>query len=225
MRGIVSTLHGNGHPDPIHHREGSHTPPAASYAATREEPHDTAEPVQILAPPIIQQPAQPSERELKREPSGPVVNVTVHNPAPPAPAPAPAPIQRLTTPPAPVPVPAPPPVPTIVAPSLAPPPIDPNPELQVKLQDAQSEIQRLRALLAAVPDPSSVASTSSGTGPTELRRRHRGPTSDDGMTVVSGSDEGTYRTYVTEEVAPEGVPLQVVIIIAVTVFITTYLFF
>lgn len=197
MRGIPNA---NGHAsDPIPHREASHTPPGANFTAAREEHHDTAEPVQITAPPTFE-----------REPSGAIVNVNVHQPAPVQ--------QRSITPPAPTP--APPPVPTIAAPSLAP-PIDPNPELAMKYGEAQSEIQRLRALLAAVPDPSSVASASSGTSPTELRRRHRGPTSDDGTTMVSSSETGTY----VEELSAEGVPLQVVIIIAVMVFITTYLFF
>lgn len=127
-----------------------------------------------------------------------IVNVNVHHP------PAPTP---------PAPAPAPPPV-------TVPPPVDPNPELESKLQGAQTEIQRLRALLAAVPDPSSVAS--SGTSPTELRRRYR-PRSDDGTTEVA-SDSGS--TYVSEAYSqPEGVPLQVVVIIALIVFITTYLFF
>ena len=67
---------------------------------------------------------------------------------------------------------------------------------------------------------SSVAS--SGTTPTELRRRYRGPRSDDGTTEVA-SDAG--ETYVSEYSAPEGVPLQVVVIIALIVFIMTYLFF
>ncbi|KZV73824.1 VAMP-associated protein [Peniophora sp. CONT] len=131
-----------------------------------------------------------------------VVNVNVHHPPPASP-----PVQM------PIPTPAPPPV-------NVPPPVDPNPELEAKLSDAQAEIQRLRQLLAAVPDPSSVAS--SGTTPTELRRRYRGPRSDDGTTEVA-SEAG--ETYVSEYSAPEGVPLQVVVIIALIVFIMTYLFF
>lgn len=109
-----------------------------------------------------------------------------------------------------------PPPPAVPAPS---PPADPNPELVSKYKEAQAEIQRLRSLLAAVPDPSSVAS--SGTSPTELRRRYR-PRSDDGTTDV-GSDVATYVD--DGFLQPEGVPLQVVVIIALIVFITTYLFF
>jgi vesicle-associated membrane protein-associated protein A len=121
-----------------------------------------------------------------------VINVNVHSPQPP------------------------PPVPALVAPV----PSEPNPELVAKYTDAQAEIQRLRALLAAVPDPSSVAS--SGTSPTVLRERHRSsrPQSDDGTVV------GSETTYVSDaSLQPEGVPLQVVVIISLLVFITTYLFF
>jgi vesicle-associated membrane protein-associated protein A len=103
---------------------------------------------------------------------------------------------------------------------MAPAPSEPNPELVSKYNGAQDEIKRLRALLAAVPDPSSVAS--SGTSPTVLRERHRSnrPQSDDGTVV------GSETTYVSEaSLQPEGVPLQVVVIIALLVFITTYLFF
>jgi vesicle-associated membrane protein-associated protein A len=122
-----------------------------------------------------------------------VINVNVHSPQPP-----------------------PPPVPALMAPA----PSEPNPELVSKYNDAQDEIKRLRALLAAVPDPSSVAS--SGTSPTVLRERHRSSRaqSDDGTVV------GSETTYVSDaSLQPEGVPLQVVGIIAILVFITTYLFF
>jgi vesicle-associated membrane protein-associated protein A len=121
-----------------------------------------------------------------------VINVNVHSPQPPPPAPA------------------------LVAPA----PSEPNPEFVAKFMDAQAEIQRLRALLAAVPDPSSVAS--SGTSPTVLRERHRSsrPQSDEGTVV------GSEATYVSDaSLQPEGVPLQVVVIVALLVFITTYLFF
>ena len=123
-----------------------------------------------------------------------VINVNVHSPQPPPPTPAP-----------------------LVASA---PPSEPNPEFLAKYKDAQVEIQRLRSLLAAVPDPSSVAS--SGTSPTELRERHysKGPRSDDGTVVESEV------TYVSDaSLQAEGVPLQIVVIIASLVFITTYLFF
>ena len=121
-----------------------------------------------------------------------MINVNVHSPQPPLPAPA------------------------LVAPA----PSEPNPEFVAKYKDAQAEIQRLRSLLAAVPDPSSIAS--SGTSPTVLRERHHSsrPRSDD-ETVV-----GSEVTYVSDaSLQPEGVPLQVVVIISLLVFITTYLFF
>lgn len=121
-----------------------------------------------------------------------MINVNVHSPQPPPPAPA----------------------------LVAPVPSEPNPEFVAKYQGAQAEIQRLRALLAAVPDPSSVAS--SGTSPTELRERHRSSRAQSDEGTVIGSEA----TYVSDaSFQPEGVPLQVVVIIALLVFITTYLFF
>lgn len=109
------------------------------------------------------------------------------------------------------PAPAPPPAPT-------PAPVDPNPELVVRLNEAQAEIERLRRLISSMPAPSTVASTS----PTELRRRTRA-VSDDGSSVGPETEVGSY----VEEgmLSAEGVPLQVVIIIALGVFVTTYLFF
>ena len=135
------------------------------------------------------------EEPSREEPAGGVgvINVNVHSPQPP-----------------------PPPVPALMVSA----PSEPNSELVGKFNDAQDEIKRLRALLAAVPDPSSVAS--SGTSPTVLRERHRSsrPQSDDGTIV------GSETTYVSDApLQPEGVPLQVVVIIALLVFITTYLFF
>jgi len=136
---------------------------------------------------------QPEETAREESAGGVgVINVNVHSPQPPLPAPA------------------------LVAPA----PSEPNPEFVAKYKDAQAEIQRLRSLLAAVPDPSSIAS--SGTSPTVLRERHHSsrPRSDD-ETVV-----GSEATYVSDaSLQPEGVPLQVVVIISLLVFITTYLFF
>lgn len=141
----------------------------------------------------VQQDEEPSREESAGGVG--VINVNVHSPQPPHPASAP-----------------------LVAPA---PPSEPNPEFVAKYKDAQEEIQRLRALLAAVPDPSSVAS--SGTSPSELVHRHvssRSPRSDDGTVVDSDV------TYATEaSLQPEGVPLQVVVIVSLLVFITTYLFF
>ncbi|KAF8229704.1 VAMP-associated protein [Tricholoma matsutake] len=87
-----------------------------------------------------------------------------------------------------------------------------NPELLEKYTAALAEINRLRATIenmAASP-------------PDEFRRRNRA-LSDDGASVAE-TDVGT----LVEDSNihhQEGVPLQVVIIIALGVFITTYLFF
>lgn len=91
-----------------------------------------------------------------------------------------------------------------------------NAELEAKYNEAQAEIQRLRALLAAAPDPSTVPTEATG-----LRRRNFA-LSDDGSTVA-----GTDVSIMMDEgvIQPDGVPLQVVLIIALGVFITTYLFF
>jgi hypothetical protein len=80
-----------------------------------------------------------------------------------------------------------------------------------KYNEAQAEIERLRALLAAVPSSSP-----------ELRRRTRA-LSDDGSTM--GDTDVGVSTTVEDVPLQEGVPLQVVVIIALGVFITTYLFF
>ncbi|KAJ7459919.1 PapD-like protein [Mycena latifolia] len=73
--------------------------------------------------------------------------------------------------------------------------------------EAQAEIERLRALLAASqPAP-----------PTELRRRTREQSAED----VTTADTAALR----ETLYKEGVPLEVVLIIALGVFVTTYLFF
>ncbi|KAG1716057.1 hypothetical protein ID866_1083 [Astraeus odoratus] len=103
-----------------------------------------------------------------------------------------------------------------------------NRELETKLQEAQLEIQRLRTLLAAVPDPSSTAPESvapESVAPSEFRHRYTSASSDDGAsTYYVGTEVGTM---VDREpvIHQDGVPLQVVIIIALGVFITTYLFF
>ncbi|KAG2361525.1 VAMP-associated protein [Suillus spraguei] len=101
-----------------------------------------------------------------------------------------------------------------------------NQELEAKYIAAQDEIQRLRDLLAAVPDPSSLAPESiapTSIAPSDFRRRHTSALSDDGETYA-GSDVGTMVEH-DSVIHQEGVPLQVVVIIALGVFITTYLFF
>ncbi|KAJ3003929.1 hypothetical protein NUW54_g5052 [Trametes sanguinea] len=88
-----------------------------------------------------------------------------------------------------------------------------------------------------MPEPST-APTTITTSQTELRSRAaRAPYSDDGSSTYDGRttyDDGRtvydgqtdVGSYVGSEVPPpEGVPLQVVIIVALAVFVTTYLFF
>jgi len=80
-----------------------------------------------------------------------------------------------------------------------------NEELYAKYNHAQVEIERLKEQVASL---------------SELRRRPRA-ISDDGSTVASD-----IQTIVEEgPIHQEGVPLQVVVIIAFGVFIMTYLFF
>lgn len=102
-----------------------------------------------------------------------------------------------------------------------------NHEMEAKLESAHAEIERLRALLASVPSsPAPTPSMSIGTGLTSAtsmtaaRRRHRG-LADEGSTVV-GSD---IATTIMDDGHTEGVPLQAVVVIAVGVFVMTYLFF
>ena len=90
-------------------------------------------------------------------------------------------------------------------------------ELGDKLAEATAEINRLRALLATVPEPE--AREEPRSEPSGARRRHhRSPS-----TVVGTETEVS--SYVDEPYQPDGVPLQIVIIIALGVFVTTYLFF
>jgi hypothetical protein len=80
-----------------------------------------------------------------------------------------------------------------------------NEELYAKYNHAQLEIERLKEQITSL---------------SELRRRTRAP-SDGGSTAASD-----IQTMVEEgPVQQEGVPLQVVVIIAFGVFIMTYLFF
>ncbi|KAJ6605661.1 PapD-like protein [Mycena sp. CBHHK59/15] len=116
----------------------------------------------------------------------------------------------VAPPPIAVPAPAPAPpmarTPSIPIPVVLPAPSPPMDDYAAKYAEAQAEIERLRALLATSQPP------------TELRRRTRRLSEDE--TVVAAD------VAVLEEASiQEGVPLQVVVIIALGVFITTYLFF
>lgn len=145
--------------------------------------------------PQPQQQHTPVEESPIEQPA--VVNVSVHQPPPPAPAPIPTP-------------------------ALAP-VADDSKELSEKLSNAYAEIERLRMLISSMPEPSTAptGTFTSGT-PTEIRRRTRA-ISDDGSTLGPESDVGTY----VEEgiMQPDGVPLQVVVVVMLGVFIVTYLFF
>lgn len=88
-------------------------------------------------------------------------------------------------------------------------------DLENKLDEATAEIGRLRGLLATVPDPKEEPRSE----PSGARRRHHKSPS-----TVTGT-ETEVSSYVDEPYQPDGVPLQIVIIIALGVFVTTYLFF
>ena len=93
-----------------------------------------------------------------------------------------------------------------------------NEELYVKLKNAETEIEELRAQLEAAKDAASHVPEASG-----VRRRRRAASD---ATSVPASDIGTMVE--TPEDAPihqDGVPIQVVVLIAFGVFVTTYLFF
>lgn len=90
----------------------------------------------------------------------------------------------------------------------------PAPIVDDKYAAAQDEISRLRALVASLNAQVQTAST--------LRRRSRA-VSDDGTDSVA--DDETIVDRSTSFAGESGVPLQVVIIIALGVFVTTYLFF
>ncbi|KAK1232811.1 phosphatidylinositol-binding protein scs2 [Marasmius sp. AFHP31] len=131
-------------------------------------------------------------------PVEPPADTPAHIQVQPPPPPPPAPRSA----PEPVPIPAPLPPPPAPAPAI-------TAELEADLRDARAEIERLRSLLAAAAPPT-----------TELRKRSR-RLSDD-MSTVPGSDVGTM---IDEPLSQEGVPLQVVVVISLFVFVTTYLFF
>lgn len=185
------------------HLENGH-PPIPDFAAhdDSQDFHRSEPEIHVDAPstppPEIVRRQEPVRQESPPEPEPPVVNVNVHTPQPVVAQPPPPP------PPAPV-------------------TLDPNPELVAKLNDAHAEIERLRNLISSMPDPSTAPPTAiSATTTTELRHRKRA-LSDDGSTLGPETDVGSY---VDDGVMqPEGVPLQVVIVIALGVFITTYLFF
>jgi vesicle-associated membrane protein-associated protein A len=156
---------------------------------------------------------------------------------PPKPKPTPAPV------PAPVPQLAPTPIVAVVSSngSALGPSSEEYTDLQSRLAEAQAELSRMRALLQSMPDPSlggpvntapepSVAPSQSVTE-AGMRRRQRvlsdSSSTMGGSTYAPRSDvTGTTTTAEDYKVeVPEGVPLPIVIAVALGVFVTTYLFF
>lgn len=138
-----------------------------------EEHHDAADALHMDS-----QPSHASAPPVPEEDS-PLVQVDVHPPQPPAPAPAPAPIAAAA--------------------SVRAPAVDQTAELDRQLKAAYAEIERLRAVISSMPDPSTEPSTFTTTE-TELRRR-RPAFSDDGTTTYDGETEAG--SYVDDAVGPQ----------------------
>ncbi|KAF8957253.1 PapD-like protein [Flammula alnicola] len=188
----------------------SHFAPAPSEQTIQEErahtppPDDfersvSQEPEPQQAPVVVEPVAEPS-----LEP--PAAPAPEYAPEPDIPAPAPEPVVEPPAAPEPLrrePTLVPQPAPIIITREN---PI--NEELYAKFNVAQVEIERLKAQIAAL------------TTAQELRRRTRKLSDADS---AAGSDVQT----IVEDapIQQEGVPLQIVVIIALGVFITTYLFF
>lgn len=127
--------------------------------------------------------------------------------------------------PIPMEIPSPPPKPATIT---EPVPMEPRPappvvpqlsthdeELRTQLSAAQAEINRLRALLESVPEPAA-----------DEGMRRRRMMSADNATVVSDRSETDVGTAVDSlSASSEGVPPQVVVGIALAVFVLTYVFF
>ncbi|THH28695.1 hypothetical protein EUX98_g5476 [Antrodiella citrinella] len=180
-----------------------HIPPPSNGHAPEpagQDEHVPGEPEIHVDAPSTPPPDEPvsQEEQLEREVPPPLVHVNVHQPQPPSPQP----VQAVASGP------------------------DLTYELNNKekeLRDAKAEIDRLRSLISSMPEPSTIAPSEFTSS--EFRRRPRSVLSDDdGTSTLSPATE--VGSYVEDHMAPpEGVPLQVVIIIALGVFVTTYLFF
>lgn len=201
----------------------SHFAPTSSqedraHTPIQEPEHEASQLTEVEQPPI------PSVVEPVREPTpspqpAPAAELEpAHEPIPePIPEPTPEPVyepalvvQESVHEPVPAPVPAPvlPPQPEPIIITRENPV---NEELYAKFNMAQAEIERLKAQIAALSTPAAQ----------ELRRRTRKLSDPDSVaasdvqTIVEGG----------ESLQQEGVPLQVVVIIALGVFVMTYLFF
>jgi vesicle-associated membrane protein-associated protein A len=156
----------------------------------------------------------------------------------PAPQPA-APSPPPTKMPVPVPAPAPAalfsPIVAVVSSKDSAVSAEEHANLQTRLDEAEAELQRMRALLQSMPDPSlgpAVApepSVAPSQSVTEAGMRRRGRVlSDASSTAYTGPRSDVTTTTTAEDYkveVPEGVPLPFVIAIALGVFVTTYLFF
>jgi len=171
----------------------------------------------VQDPPYVEETSYRSQSPMPPTEAATYVDTTTEptpEPTTTEPIPEPTDVQDSAPEPAPLPVPAPrqiSPAPATASPEPTPAPViitreNPlNEELYAKYNHAQLEIERLKEQVASL---------------SELRRRPRVP-SDAGSTVASD-----IQTIVEEStIHQEGVPLQVVVIIALGVFITTYLFF
>lgn len=185
--------------------------PAAN-GETLEQTHSASAP-RPSTPPADFSVAQEEPHDEHHSFEAPGVIITPPQASEPAPEPeaeaVPAAVPPPVLAPAPVPAVAPTPAPvartpSIPTPAAVPVSLPPTDDYVAKYTEAQAEIERLRALLATSQPPA------------ELRRRTR-----------KLSDDGTAVDVAVLEETPiqEGVPLQVVVIIALGVFITTYLFF
>ncbi|KAG6840983.1 hypothetical protein C0991_002873 [Blastosporella zonata] len=185
------------------------------FSVAREDSHDFAPEIPVVrvasaSDLLPESPARPeasqlaaaeyNELEYAPEPSPAPIHVPV--PEPTTPESISVPLDESAPPPARAPAPIPVPVQEPY-----------NSELAVKYEEAQQEIERLRSILANLEEPAV----------SEIRRR-RPAMSDDGMSVAE-TDVQTAFGDDSHFHQQEGVPLQVVVIIALGVFITTYLFF
>ncbi|KDR82894.1 hypothetical protein GALMADRAFT_238530 [Galerina marginata CBS 339.88] len=194
-----------------YHEDRAPTP--VQDAVEREAFHES-EPQQI---PVI---VEPSHQPPSPPPGvAPVLPETVPETEHTSSEPIPEPPAHLAVEPVvePIPVPVPALAPSHAGPVPTPEPIyitreNPvNEELYAKYNMAQTEIDRLKSQIAALSTPAAQ----------ELRKRTRRHSDADS---AAGSD---VQTIVADDgpLHQEGVPLQIVVIIALGVFITTYLFF
>jgi vesicle-associated membrane protein-associated protein A len=186
------------------HEERAHTPtqdPTDDHSREYSIP-SIVEPT--IAPDFV--PLAPADEPV---PTQEPINEPEHDLAPippvPEPVPEPAPSQVQTLAPVPVPPPALPSQPIIIENPL-------NEELYAKYNLAKQEIDNLKAQMASLQ--------AAAAAPTELRKRTRRTSEPDSAAT---SDVQTMLEDPTMQ--QEGVPLQVVVFIALGVFITTYLFF